>query len=294
MIALVLTLVLAQPSDPSVRDRVDGGLTVLDGGYGAPCLYWPENTTIAWRQNQSGNPDTPGDTEFPAIEAAFGTWSAQLASCASLAFSQGPRTSTRTVARDGENVLLFRLTKCSAVVAANDPCWAAQTCGNAHDCWEHTVDALAITTTSYLRESGKIEDSDVEFNSDRFLFTAVDSPACVAPNFNVGCVASDIQNTATHEIGHMLGLAHTSAPSSTMNPGADPGELSKRTLDNGTRSFVCDAYPRGQAAVQCAASPSSVSPKACGCGATPGPWLLGALAAALAQRRPRSGAGSPR
>jgi hypothetical protein len=287
MIALVLTLVLAQPSDPYVRDRIDGGFAVLDGGYGAPCLYWPENTTIAWRQNQNGNPDTPGDTEFPAVKAAFDTWSAQLASCASLGFSEGPRTSTRTVARDGENLLLFRLTRCTDVVAATDPCWAARTCGNSHDCWEHTIDALAITTTSFLRESGKIEDSDVEFNSQNFLFTTVDSPTCVPPNFNVACVASDIQNTATHEIGHVLGLAHTSAPNSTMNAVANQGELSKRTLDPGTRAFVCDAYPKGRAAAQCAASPTSVSPKACGCGAAPGAWLLGALAAAQAARRRR-------
>lgn len=285
MLGLMLALALAQPSDPYVRDRIDGGFPVADGGYGAPCLYWTEDTTIAWRQSQNGNPDTPGDTEFTAIEKAFDTWSAALSACSSLRFSQGPRSASRTVARDSENLLLFRLQRCRDVVAAGDSCWAQQTCGNAYDCWEHALDALAITTTTFRAESGKIEDSDVEFNSRNFLFTAVDSPVCVSPNFNVGCVASDVQNTATHELGHLLGLAHTRAADSTMLAEAVPGELSKRALDPGTRAFVCEVYPRGKSAATCAASPESVLPKPCGCGAAEGLAPLGALLWAWAVRR---------
>jgi uncharacterized protein (TIGR03382 family) len=92
------------------------------------------------------------------------------------------------------------------------------------------------------------------------VFTTVDSPPCVydkyAPDFgfNQSCVATDVQNTLTHELGHAFGLDHTTYAGSTMNATAPAGETSKRSLDQGTSQFICDVYPKGAPARDCVIS----------------------------------------
>lgn len=237
-----------------VRTRID------DSDPQSGCLYWKENTTITWQANQQGNPETmPSGSEFTAFERSFATWQTVLESCASVRLTQGAMTATRYAGYKGDgkdqNVLLFRLQSCAAVVPQGDACSKDDSCGNKYDCWDHGAGALAITTTSYSPSSGKIFDADVEFNNPNFTFTTVDTPPCVRPNFNQQCVASDIQNTLTHEIGHMLGLAHDPNPISTMYASADPGELKKRMLDTGTAQFPCDVYPPGEPSRQCGVKP---------------------------------------
>ncbi|HVE87584.1 MAG TPA: matrixin family metalloprotease, partial [Myxococcales bacterium] len=99
------------------------------------------------------------------------------------------------------------------------------------------------------------------------------------------CVAFDIQNTITHEVGHFLGLAHDQDPESTMYFSASPGELKKRSLDPGTAQFVCDAYPRGLPSQPCTVRPLNANdpmPLSSGCSAVPGAVLAAAAAAAVA------------
>src|SRR5262249_38090425 len=145
-----------------------------------------------------------------------------------------------------ENILLFRFQSCS-FVDKSDSCWDPKNddCGNKYDCWQHNAMAIAITTTTYDPLSGRILDADIEFNHPNFMCTTVDAPPCVNRMFAPTCVATDVQNTVTHEIGHMLGLAHTLFAGSTMNPTAPPGETSKRVLDDGTKNFPCAVYPKG-------------------------------------------------
>ncbi len=186
-----------------------------------------------------------------------------------------------------ENLQLFRQVNCAGLVPAGDACWTADDCGNVHDCWQFGGTALAITTTTYSPTTGRILDADIEFNAATYRFTTVSAPVCVQPSTSASCVQMDIQNTATHEIGHMLGLAHYASSSSTMNASANPGELTKRTLDPGTRQFVCDVYPQGQPSRSCvtpAISSALGSPGGCTAGAG---WPALAAAALLLARRRR-------
>lgn len=282
MIAHVVTaLILSQ----YVRSRVD------DKDPASQCLWWIENTRIDLRQNAAGNPENAGDSEFVAFARAMTTWQTQLNSCSSLTLTEGARSSTRKVGyfdkEENENVAMFRLRMCSDVVPAGDACRDPDidNCGNNYDCWQHQEGAIAITTTSYSPTTGRILDSDMEFNTPKFVFTTVDAPPCLSGQANQGCVATDIQNTATHELGHLLGLSHTGEIGSTMNPRANPGEISKRTLDANTARFVCDVYPRGAAAKTCFITPvDSKLGKAAGCGVGDGSVLL-ALGALLLRRR---------
>jgi hypothetical protein len=186
-----------------------------------------------------------------------------------------------------DNVIVFRQRKCSTVVAGGDPCWSDGSCGTKHDCWQYTDGAIAITTTSFSPRTGQILDSDIELNTPSYIFTTVDSPACVRGSEAVTCIATDVQNTMTHEIGHLLGLAHISDPASTMNPRAVTGELIKRTLDSGSKKFVCDVYPKGGYSKTCFTprlTTESLTAAKTGCSATPGLALVGA-ALLFARRR---------
>ncbi|MBL8913151.1 MAG: matrixin, partial [Archangium sp.] len=198
MIAHVVTaLVLSH----YVRSRVD------DKDPASQCLWWIENTRIELRQNNDGNPENAGDTEFNAISRAVTTWQTQLNSCSSLTLVEGARTTTRKAGffdkETNENVALFRLRKCNDVVPAGDACRLPENdnCGNNYDCWQHQEGAIAITTTSYSPTTGRILDSDIEFNTPSFVFTTVDLPPCLSGQANQSCVAADIQNTTTHELG---------------------------------------------------------------------------------------------
>jgi hypothetical protein len=275
----ILAVTLAGGADPYIRSRVD------PAGPTDHCLYWAQNTTITWHAEQTGNPDTTGDTEFTAFEKSFATWNAQLTACASLVFAEGAKTASRTVGYDKtpgatqENILVFRFKTCGTDVPIpmSDACWNDDDCGNKYDCWQHNTSAIAITTTTYDPQSGRILDADIEYNSPSFVFTTVDTPICVNHVYNQGCVATDVQNTTTHEAGHMLGLAHTLYPGSTMNPTAPPGETSKRILDPGTLSFPCAAYPKGKPSEDCVIiaehEPVALGPPKTGCSSAEGLML---------------------
>lgn len=280
---LALALLLSQ----YVRSRVD------DSDQTSQCLWWLEGTALVIRQHGDGNPETPTDTEFTAVGRSITTWQTELAACGNLTLTDGRRTTSKDVGykdrEPNENIALFRQRSCTDAAPAGHECFAEGTCGNTFDCWQHSPGAIAITTTSYEPATGRILDSDIEFNTPNFIFTTVDSPPCVPPNFNTGCVATDVENTATHELGHVLGLGHININSSTMSPRASSGEVAKRTLDFGSKQFICDVYPKGQPTRTCVLRPVDDElgkPAGCGCSGAAGALpALGALALALARRR---------
>jgi hypothetical protein len=151
---------------------------------------------------------------------------------------------------DNENLILFRERSCPLVVPSNDPCRTRDSCADDYDCWDHGSMTLAVTTTSFDPGSGRLYDADVEINSAGFPFTANDGPPCTGTP-TAGCTAYDVENTLTHEMGHVLGLDHSSEPTSTMYFTAPAGETIKRTLDDGSRAFLCEAYPQNSATNTC-------------------------------------------
>jgi len=248
LLQVLLPLALGVSSDPYARTRVD---PTLDPGVPAdqlPFLFWGTNG-ILYSQSDLGNPAT-GPSAFGAVTRAWTSWQAVNDACGSLKLSEGPRVSDRTVGYDPSspnnyNLIIFRTRSCSSVVPASDPCRTSGDCNNQYDCWAYNASIIALTTTHYKTQSGRILDADVELNAANpggFVFTTVDSPPCLGLQTQ-SCVAYDIQNTMTHEFGHSLGLDHTVYPGSIMNPSATVGETSKRTIDNGSKQFICDVYP---------------------------------------------------
>jgi len=311
---LLVSLVLGAPTDPYFRTRADLCPPQTD----QHCLWWPGKSTVTFRQNARGNPatDPTGTGVFDAVTRSWQTWQGIMNDCGSLTITEGPQTDDKSIGYDNQNIVIFRQQSCLTPGVVLDPAsctLGTGDCGSKYDCWDHDRNAIALTTTTYDKCSGRIYDADIEMNGKMpgdtstdgfgkgFHLTLVDSPPCPTSRPDYNCVAADIQNTATHEFGHSLGLDHTmyqifdacgpGCPTSlmtythsTMYGDARSGDLCKRCVDTGSRQGICDTYPKSKSAVDC------VPTKSGGCSAAPaGPMIALALLGIriLAPRRAR-------
>jgi uncharacterized protein (TIGR03382 family) len=305
-----LALALLALVAPEAEAQTEYRRTLVPGR--AFCVLW-NNRDFVYRVDAAGSSRTPGDAEFAAIDASFSSWGTLSGTCSDFTFTRGPDIQKPRVgylkdSKENENVVTFREANCDELVPREDPCFEDDTCSNLHSCWDHGGATIALTTTTFSFRTGYILDADIELNATDngrgYLFTTVDSPPCtgeLAPD----CVAADLQNTMTHEIGHVVGLDHVGVIGSTMEPTAPPGETHKRIIDVGSAAGFCDAYPRGLPPTQCTGSSVGGKVQAVGrgpglpglgCGAGTGALLpVGALLGllALGRRRGRTGAARP-
>ncbi len=100
------------------------------------------------------------------------------------------------------------------------------------DKWCFGSGTVAMTLVSANQVSGEIADADILLNAAHRSF-------CTG---KCGLKAYDLQNTLTHEAGHMLGLDHSALPEATMFGGAPPQELIKRDLTADDEAGICATY----------------------------------------------------
>ncbi len=285
---------------------------VRSSGDKGVCLWWRSRTVPYLLSDFDPGPPAPatrvcsaGASDLarvePEVVASFQAWSratraGETTPCTDLQFVYSGRTASVAAGNDGANLVVWRAGQCSDLVAPSDPCFAAQTCANVHNCWEgSTPSVIALTTTSYRVSTGEIIDADLELNGwdgtsatapPGFYFTCEPegTQVCLAPGQTVpACAYTDVRNTVTHEAGHVLGLAHTTVAGATMEATALRAETSKRTLAPDDVEGVCTIYPAGRATSTCVDSSSG----GCGCGSGGGGGLLGLLALALLRGRGR-------
>ncbi len=265
-----------------------------DGSDSRVCVTW-NTRAFVYHSASEGSSRIPGDAEFSAIDAAFATWQALSDTCSDFTFTAGDRLSSPASGKGSEakNVVVFRESECAQVVPQDDPCWSDGSCPAVYGCWSHSSTTIGLTTVTYSTRTGIAVDADIELNGADFTFTTVSSPPCTQGGALANCVAYDVQNTVTHEIGHVVGFDHVSNPSSTMAPTAPLGETSKRIIDLGTANGFCSTYPRGQPPTPCDGQlkrhvvASSAGTLACSA-TTGGVGLWAALVLVLAaQRRTR-------
>ncbi|MDX2012578.1 MAG: myxosortase-dependent metalloprotease, MXAN_2677/MXAN_2678 family [Myxococcaceae bacterium] len=281
MLSVVMAVAVAQPFVRTMATADEHG----------PCLWW-EGPVLDFRQSSGGLPSVGAQASLAAVSAAFSSWNDAM-QCSMLNVFEGPRVTTRrtgaTATGANTNLVLFRHRACSRVAPSNHACWREGTCNNTFDCWDQPSSLLGTTTVSFDAETGRIFDADIELNGADHVFSVVDSPVCEPGAVSPRCVANDIQNTATHEVGHFLGLGHTSATNSTMNETSPMGERRKRSVDTGTRSFLCAAYSPDFGPDDCVTPPvaEALGPAAtAGCASLPaGPLLMLALLVLLKRRR---------
>ncbi len=216
------------------------------------CVTW-NRRDFTYHVDEAGSQRTPGDAELTAVDAAFATWQGISDGCSDFQFIKGAQVPNAQVGRGTqmENVVVWRETSCPTVVPENDPCFDTDTCIKQYKCWDHGQFTLALTTTTYSVRTGAIYDADIELNGADWLFTTISSPPCVEGMEAPNCVATDVQNTMTHEIGHALGFDHVDVEGSTMEPTAPTGQITKRIVDHGTKDGFCTTYPRGGPPTPC-------------------------------------------
>lgn len=81
--------------------------------------------------------------------------------------------------------------------------------------------ALAMTVTTYRQRGKGLVDADIVINEQTHRWR--DGGAGDGTTYDLG-------NTLAHEVGHMMGLAHSDDPEATMYAQAFPSETSKRDL----------------------------------------------------------------
>lgn len=133
-------------------------------------------------------------------------------------------------------------------------------------------EALALATVTFNTITGEILDADVEFNTADHDFTIGPVPR------------TDLLNTAVHEVGHLLGLAHVPDPDATMFDRAGLGDTKKRTLSCDERDAMIFKYPAEDASQYCDANRVDDS-----CGFCAPPGTLEAVADATQTERTDGG-----
>lgn len=271
---LLVALVASVPTRAFVCTR-----SFADG----PSLSW-QGRDVTLRPSDRVGRDVSTGALAEAVAFASAQWSAEA--CSDLQLNVGAVTGERRVGfdwragSDGEenqNIIVFR---------------GGREVSEA-DAWFHPLGAIAITTVTYVRSTGRILDADIELNDSNFSFSSCepDESGCV--------VTHDLKNTLTHELGHVLGLDHppasqVGAEEATMFASARAGDLGKRTLAPDDVAGLCTLYPAEQENGECYGverpTPTNLRVVEAGCHAVPRSVfpVVAVLGVAFRARRRRS------
>jgi hypothetical protein len=260
-------------------------------------LYW-ESGCVFVTVDAAGTSEIPGDTEFGVVDQSIQTWNDDTASCSYLVVKDAGRKAME-VGKDHVNLIKFRDSSWCRPAVGNDPA----------RCYSH--DSAGITTATYVDDAtssrdGAIVDADIEINGVDFAIAVNHQTLGTAP------CQSELQNTLTHELGHLHGLEHTctvpgdpsrvdgsgnpvpSCATSMNNPAIteptmynfqDCGETKKETLEPDDINAICTIYPTSKDPGTCAPVAAPAGCCSTGSGAT-GPAVL-AMFVVLAGRRRR-------
>ena len=210
VLIVVTLLAIAVPARAYVR-------TSVDGVPNRP-LFWMDRTIAVELASSSSSTIAPVDLRT-AFDRSLATWT-HAGGCTDVVLTDAGEAIGTTTNLDGgpldhHNRVVVRQSAWPAIVGPG---------------------TLAITTVLYDRSSGAILDADTDVNAVAHVFSASDVPPADD---------DDVQNTLTHELGHLLGFAHSLDPSATMYASAAPGETSKRHLAADDVRAICDTYPTG-------------------------------------------------
>ncbi|HKA86195.1 MAG TPA: matrixin family metalloprotease [Haliangiales bacterium] len=229
---VVLALAVAAPARAYVRTTTKSSNPPCPGPTAVP-LQWRQ-VVIPYVVDAATTPDVPGGA-VDAVRASFQTWDDVASSYVTFRFDGTMANAPVGYVMGGPNENVVK--------------WIESN-------WSQSTRAIAVTLNTFDCNSGEIFDADILLNGQNFLFT-------IAPT---GPTAADVQNTVTHEVGHLLGFDHAPDPESTMYADAPLGETKKRDLTADDAQGMCDVYGLGHEPADAgppdAAGPDAGSPRA--------------------------------
>jgi len=181
-------------------------------------LYWP-TSCINFAFNQQGTQDLDPEETFAVMRKTFQAWTevqCPKGGQATITFEErGPVLLKKSeYNKDGHNV---------NVILFQDDDWK----------YRGIDGTLAKTSVTYNDETGEIYDADIEVNAANNTITLPGSKK----------IEYDLQAILTHEVGHFIGIAHSSDDSAVMAPTYSPGSIAQRKLTADDIAAVCEIYP---------------------------------------------------
>jgi hypothetical protein len=175
-----------------------------------PCKWARSDIPVDYYINYYGTPDCSG--ENAAIISSFNSWENVSGQYMDFTY-KGP--SSETYALDGTNLCVWI-----------ESGW---------NLYGFSSNAIAIATVWYNESTNEIIEADITFNGEHFEWSSSGESNKM-----------DVQNIATHEIGHFLGLddlKDSSDSEATMFWIAGWGETKKRTLSPNDQDGIRALYP---------------------------------------------------
>ncbi|MCP3917276.1 MAG: matrixin family metalloprotease [bacterium] len=189
-----------------------GHVRLTNSGTGN-ALFWDDSTGIEIVVNSDGSDDLPGGSHETALRNSIAAWNDVTQVDASFdeekAAGQQSRNDWQS---DSLHLMLFDETNSSGFFPGGSG-------------------VVAVTPIEFFL-SGRIIDADVLFNGMDFQFTT----SAEAGRY-------DVQDVATHELGHFLGLDHSGWAGATMYPYVDPLVVLHRSLSLDDVHGLRHAYP---------------------------------------------------
>jgi hypothetical protein len=223
-----------------------------DGNY----YFWESNCVFV-TVDAAGTSAIAGDGELAIIDASIDVWNNDTAQCSYLKVMNEGRKALEASGQDKINLIKFR-----------DVTWGRPAVGSVA-AYMHNPSAAAVTTVTFVvtkdsERNGAIVDADIELNGVNFAISSNGMSLSDKP-----CL-SDLQNTLTHELGHLQGLEHPcrvgddpprvddqgnmvpfcmtgvdppKIAEATMYNFQDCGERKKSTLTDDDIAGICAIYP---------------------------------------------------
>ncbi|MCK6447677.1 MAG: IPT/TIG domain-containing protein [Planctomycetes bacterium] len=178
-------------------------------------LKWNSPGKIGITINSTGSDDAPDGSHVAALRNAIAAWNDVPNSKATLVEKTDPDEMARTDwESDGVHLIWFDEDDDSGYFPLGS--------------------GVVAITPVWFQSDGEIVDADVLFNGYGFDFTTED----------VGG-AFDIQDVATHELGHLLGFDHSGWAGATMYPYVSPAVIEHRSLSEDEVHALHHVYPVG-------------------------------------------------